>query len=628
MPTPPEKDVPRTSPNPALSSPLSRAALALSGGLLAATMLTACFNSSDDSNTATQPQPAQPAPSQMIAQGKQVFSNETFGNEKFWTDAMRLPQGIAKAGVTPLAALSLGLNVNVEALSPATAAALTDALAKIQAGTPATETVLANPAVTLALINEGAVIGVVPFDAQGNRKPLGSDPRYVASDSLDLARGDKVGVSCALCHAATDNSVVPAGFAGLAGSVGKQVDGVVAEKLDVGAIFAAADNPLAYLPFLQLSYDALGGATLGRGGEFAGIKSTDSIEKQTADARAYLTGMNAAGLRHYPLSSFDATPDGIGSATYIPPFYRTDLAAPWGSSGSFEKLEDFNNLVYTVALDPTSLLTPEGKGFLNFLAGPVGDEIATRYEKVLRDTQVIPANAATSDVVPFVKVARTGIAAGSAEGPVGRRVDQSKLLALNAYTNQLKPPKAPTNLNASMVNLGEQIFTASRANGGANCAACHTANPNSPVENDRIRTLESLYPRYSDSLLTLLDRSAKGITNIQKTTAGPAPDYDLALVVLDASIRGEPKGNAGKKPGYAKPLLLGLNTKDEFLHNGSVEGEDAISGLENLLNPARGADAPHPFYFPSATQTVIAGGVTGEQGRRALIEYLRSRDAQ
>ncbi|MEC7119416.1 MAG: hypothetical protein VXW65_05900, partial [Pseudomonadota bacterium] len=253
---------------------------------------------------------------------------------------------------------------------------------------------------------------------------------------------------------------------------------------------------------------------------------------------------------------------------------------------------------------------------------------ASRYEKVLRDTGVIPANAATKDVIPFVNVARTGIAAGSFEGPTGRRVDQTKLLALNAYTDQLQPPKPPSNLSKNRIALGEQIFMTARDAGGANCAACHTANPNDPVENDRIRTLSSLYRPYNDSLLTLLDRSAKGITNIQKTTAGPNPEYDLALVVLDASIRGEPKGNAGQKPGYAKPLLLGLNTKDEFLHNGSVQGEDAISALENLLNPARGSDAPHPFYFPSATQTVIAGGVSGDQGRRALIEYLRSRNTE
>lgn len=589
----------------------------LSIALLSGALLTGCFSDdNDDDTTAVKPDP--------VKMGQEVFRFETFDNQKFWTDAMRLPQGIAKAGVTPLDALALGLNVNAEALSPATKAALLDALAKINAGTPATETVLANPAVTLALINEGAVIGVVPFDAQGKRKPLGSAANFNASDSLNLARGDKVGVSCALCHAATDNSVVPAGFAGLKGSVGKQVDGVVAEGLDVGKIFAAADNPLAYLPFLQLSYDALGKASLGRG-SFTGINSSDSIEKQTADARTYLTGTTAAGMRHYPMTSFDPTPDGIGNATYIPPFYRTDLAAPWGSSGAFEKLEDFNNLVYTVALDPTSLLTTEGKAFLNVLAGPVGDEVATRYEKVLRDTGVIKASQALKDAVPLVKASQTGIAAGSPTGPTGRRVDQSKLLALNAYTNQLKAPAAPKGLNVSMVTLGEQIFNATRDSGGANCAACHTANPNMPVENDRIRPLTQLYPRYTDNLVTLLDRSAKGLTNIQKTTAGSDPNYDLALVVLDASIRGEPKGFAGQKPGYAKPLLLGLNSKDEFLHNGSVEGVDAIDALNKLLDPARGADAPHPFYFPREGQTTVLGG-NATEGRRALVEYLRSRE--
>jgi hypothetical protein len=97
------------------------------------------------------------------------------------------------------------------------------------------------------------------------------------------------------------------------------------------------------------------------------------------------------------------------------------------------------------------------------------------------------------------------------------------------------------------------------------------------------------------------------------------------LVVLDASIRGEPKGFAGQKPGYAKPLLLGLNSKDEFLHNGSVEGVDAIDALNKLLDPARGADAPHPFYFPREGQTTVLGG-NATEGRRALVEYLRSRE--
>ncbi|OQX12719.1 MAG: hypothetical protein BWK73_14200 [Thiothrix lacustris] len=604
--------------------------------VLLAALLSGCNGGSNNSATVTpDPTPATPvtpAPPAIspVALGKTVFSYETFGNERFWTDAMRLPQGLAGAGVTPLDALNLGLNVNVEALSPGTASALVGALDQIKAGTPPSATVLAKPEVTLALINEGAVIGVVPFDAAGKRKPLGSDPAFKNDSVFNPLVGDRMGVSCSLCHAVTDNSVVPAGFAG-PGSVGKQVDGVIAEKLDVGAIFAAADNPLAYLPFLQLSYNALGNATLGRG-SFAGIKSTDSITAQTAAAREYLTGMTAEGLRHYPLSSFDATPDGIGNATYIPPFFRTDLAAPWGSSGAFEKLDDFNNLVYTVALDPTSLLTKDGRAFLNFLAGPVGDEIAERYETVLRATNVIP-DATTSDAIkPFVTANATGMAAGSPTGPVGLRVDDSKLQALRAYTDQLQSPAAPAGLNPEKVALGEQIFMMPRAAGGANCIACHTA-PDKAVESF-VRPLEQLYRPYSNNLLTLLDRSDKGITNIQKTLAGADPNYDLSLVVLDASIRGEPVSAPGSKPGYAKPLLLDLNAKDDFLHDGSVGGATAAAGLNKLLDPARGTEAPHPFYFPGLSATgepqlgPYLGNGDGSAGREALTEYLRSRTTQ
>lgn len=558
--------------------------------------------------------------------GQEVFRFETFGNQGFWTDAMQLPQGIAKAGVTPLQALGLGLNVNVEALSAGTASALLGALEQIGRGTRPEDTVLGNPAVTLALINEGAVIGVVPFDRNGKRKPLGSDPDFKSGDSLDLARGDRIGVSCALCHGRTDDSVVAAGTVG-PGSVGKEVDGIVAEGLDVGSIFAASDNPLAYYPFLQLAYGALGGASLGRG-DHPGIKAEDSIAEQTATARAYLTGIGDNGLRHYPLTSFDATPDGIGNATYVPPFFRTDLAAPWGSSGSFEKLDDFNNLVYTVALDPTSLLTVKGRAFLNFLAGPVGDEIAVRYEDVLRRTGVLAESASVASSLPFVRVERTDIDAGSRDGPVGRRVNQAKLAALRAYTDKLQSPATPQNLDAGRVALGEALFATPRSMGGAGCINCHKADPGEAVENDQIRALTQLYPRYEDALVTLLNRSDKGITNIQKTTAGPAPEYDLALVVLDASIRGEPVKAPGKKPGYAKPLLLALDSKTEFLHNGSVIGETAVEGLDKLLDPARGADAPHPFYFPGTTQTgPFLEGVDGATGRRALVEYLRSRSA-
>ncbi len=44
--------------------------------------------------------------------GREVFRFETFGNEGFWTDALRLPQGVVAARITPLQALLGGMHVD------------------------------------------------------------------------------------------------------------------------------------------------------------------------------------------------------------------------------------------------------------------------------------------------------------------------------------------------------------------------------------------------------------------------------------------------------------------------------------------------------------------------------------
>src|SRR5258708_1797182 len=98
------------------------------------------------------------------AAGLTVFRYETFGNQGFWTDAMQLPQGIAAAKVTPLQALQLGLSVNVDALNAATVQAFGTALQQVLTGTDPAKTAFGDPNVTLSLINQNAVIGVVAFD--------------------------------------------------------------------------------------------------------------------------------------------------------------------------------------------------------------------------------------------------------------------------------------------------------------------------------------------------------------------------------------------------------------------------------------------------------------------------------
>jgi hypothetical protein len=79
--------------------------------------------------------------------------------------------------------------------------------------------------------------------------------------------------------------------------------------------------------------------------------------------------------------------------------------------------------------------------------------------------------------------------------------------------------------------------------------------------------------------------------------------FDDKMVVVNASIR-------GLQRGIALPLLLDLARKPVFLHDNSVPDLDA------LLNPRRGATAPHPFF------------VTGESTRRDVIAFLNSADGK
>jgi mono/diheme cytochrome c family protein len=54
-----------------------------------------------------------PLDPQLIAEGREVFRNDTFGNEAFWTDTARMHEVIA-ASVTPALALEVGLKVDAD----------------------------------------------------------------------------------------------------------------------------------------------------------------------------------------------------------------------------------------------------------------------------------------------------------------------------------------------------------------------------------------------------------------------------------------------------------------------------------------------------------------------------------
>jgi mono/diheme cytochrome c family protein len=144
-----------------------------------------------------------------IDEGRRIFRDDTFGDEAFWGGQLRLHEALA--GVSPATALDVGLKVDVDALP-------TGLRRKLRRG----DVDLDDPAVTLALLQLNAVVGVTGF----------------FDDAGQLA---SVGIQCALCHSTVDDALVP--------GIGNRLDGWANRDLDVGTIVSLAPDlsPVATL---------------------------------------------------------------------------------------------------------------------------------------------------------------------------------------------------------------------------------------------------------------------------------------------------------------------------------------------------------------------------------------------
>ncbi len=479
--------------------------------------------------------------------GQAVFRMETFGDENFFTDAVKLPQGIVAAALTPVQALKNGYNVNIDALDAATQSAIAKELATDLS--PANAPLLNDPKTTLVLINANAVIGVVAKDSNHDGK-------------IDVSNGDKVGVTCAFCHAVTDGSVfvLPKG-----GSIGREIDGPTPHNLNLGATFAVAANTRALYPIAQLALTANQGATIGRAPVGLTEKSTE------AEIDAYFN--NPA---YYPIGSFDDQPDGTGAPMHITPMFRSDLAAPYGSEGTISKLDNFSNLVFTALFDQRDLLTADGRAFLHTVGNAAGDEIADDYMKILIETGV--------PTVSGIEIATTG-KAGDEATPVGIRVDNTKLLDLSAYMDGLQAPAGKKDDTASIAS-GRDTFR-------KQCTSCHNVDQGHFVPSKLI-PMKDIFP--GDAPVNLGERVAP-LNPLLNTVDNI---FDDKMIVINASIRGDIRG-------MAMPLLLDLARKPVFLHDNSVPS------LDLLLDGSRGVAAPHPFYLSGAQKTT-------------MVTYLQSLD--
>jgi hypothetical protein len=154
----------------------------------------------------------------MMEAGQNTFRFDTFGDEAFWGDTLKLHQVIEGSrfgglgnGVSPKAALTLGLKVDADELPN-----------KLRKDIESGRVDLDDPANTLALLKENAVIGVTGFfNTDGSLRSLG--------------------IQCAICHSTVDDSIAP--------GIGSRLDGWANRDLNIGAIIASAPNlkPIADL---------------------------------------------------------------------------------------------------------------------------------------------------------------------------------------------------------------------------------------------------------------------------------------------------------------------------------------------------------------------------------------------
>ena len=263
---------PAPSPEPADSIPPRprRWAVALGRLLLLLAAAGVLFELSGSSSAGEQPQaasgnqPVQAQATRLVDQGRQIFRFDTFGDEQFWGDSLKLHRAVAGAanggvgpGLSPRAALGVGLKVDVDALPP-----------ELQQALQRGEVDLDDPAVTLALLKLQAVVGVTGFfDSSGGLRSMG--------------------IQCALCHSTVDDSFAP--------GIGHRLDGYAARDLDVGAIVSLAPDlrPVARL----------------LGTDVATVKKVLAAwGPGKFDAELFLDGK---GFR----------PDGKTAATLIPPAY-------------------------------------------------------------------------------------------------------------------------------------------------------------------------------------------------------------------------------------------------------------------------------------------------------------------
>ena len=297
----------------------------------------------------------------MIGAGRQTFRFDTFGDEAFWGDTLKLHQAIegsalggVGAGVSPAAALAVGLKVDTDSLPASLVEAVQNGAVDLN-----------SPATTLALLKLNAVVGVTGFfNSDGSLKSLG--------------------IQCALCHSTVDQSFHAPGIP--PGYIGHRLDGWPNRDLNVGAIVNLAPDLSVPAKVLGVDQAALRKVLLSWGaGKFDAEVFMDGKAFRPDGTTAAVLIPPAYGLAGFNLHTWT----GWGSVTYWNAFVA-NLEMHGQGRFSDSRLKNANQFPVAAA-----------NGFFNVTIDPAKDQITSKLAALQVYQLAIPAPKAQTDVFNF-----------------------------------------------------------------------------------------------------------------------------------------------------------------------------------------------------------------------------------
>lgn len=427
---------------------------------------------------------------EIAAYGRDVFENDTFGNEAFWTGIVGILNGTATVNGTPVSLLSDLILPAIDALDGAAGnlfdcpggvcnggAFTTNLTLTIPPGTAIDDGRLPLPAgpfpTGLAVLPGHPVpVGVVPVEVES------ATPGSVATPLNAPGSAFAFGVSCALCHTTV-------------GSDGGKIDGLPNKNLQVGVLFALAQNSAALFPLSGVKPSDLnpfaGGSFDGDGDGVVDAGKQDDFE----------VAVDASFL-NLPRGYFDATPDARLDPTQIP-HVIAEANGPYLWDGLFPRLRDLANFVHVVDLDLTSLaplaatlgLAPDEAAFTANLyqRSPASRDprLATfdAYDALWGNTPDVPgvlrlAVGVPSGIasLPFVALPAHGVtgyrAVRTGTPPAGLDPADAAMDASERFQRSLRGVANESPANRAALASGA-VRRGARISEQAGCVACHAA---------------------------------------------------------------------------------------------------------------------------------------------------------